>query len=46
MTFLAEPYLPQDCAKTEAASHNTPEQAAARDHPDPVEVVPCVTSSP
>jgi len=35
-------HLPEDCAKTECACHDTPQQAAASDHPDPVEVVPCM----
>ena len=37
-------YLPQDCAKTESACHDTPQQAAASDHPNPVEVVPCMAN--
>ena len=41
--LVAQPYLPQHCAETEASSHNTPEQATASDHPDPVEVVPWTT---
>ena len=35
-------HLPEDCAKTESACHDTPQQAASSNHPDPIEVVPCM----
>jgi hypothetical protein len=37
-------HLPEDCAQTESARHDTPQQAAASDHPDPVEIVPCMAA--
>ena len=37
--------LPKDGAQTEAACHDSPQQAASGDHPDPVEVVPCMADA-